>query len=264
MGQDDPARGVTDRRYDRRLLAAWERFVEGAELASGVVRDVVGHPGCGAVPRTSTRRWARAGTRSGTGIDGFAAAAPESGSRPAVRDDAGIRSAVGVGHMMILTDPTGVILQSEGDAGTLEAALDVRPPRVRTGTSYGAAPTPSARRCPSAGPYASTVGSTSAPASKPWTCSATAVRDPRAANCSVWWTFQAAQEFQSPFAGLAVSSAARIESGCRPRLRVAAAPSGVGTRKPVQGGGWSLRSTQQGAPDGGRCARPCFAWPRRG
>jgi hypothetical protein len=28
MGQDDPARGVTDRRYERRLLAAWERFVE--------------------------------------------------------------------------------------------------------------------------------------------------------------------------------------------------------------------------------------------
>jgi len=42
MGQDDPARGVTDGRYQRRLLAAWERFVDGAGLASGVVRDVVG------------------------------------------------------------------------------------------------------------------------------------------------------------------------------------------------------------------------------
>src|SRR2546421_68814 len=35
MGQDDAARGVTDRRYQRRLFAAWERFVDGAGLPSG-------------------------------------------------------------------------------------------------------------------------------------------------------------------------------------------------------------------------------------
>ena len=37
MGRHDPARS-----YERRLLAAWERFVDGTGLASGVVPDVVG------------------------------------------------------------------------------------------------------------------------------------------------------------------------------------------------------------------------------
>jgi len=42
MGRNDPARGVTDRGYERRLLKEWERFVHGAGLPSGVVPDVVG------------------------------------------------------------------------------------------------------------------------------------------------------------------------------------------------------------------------------
>src|SRR5258708_19571191 len=42
MGRHAPAPGVADRRYERRLFAAWERFVDGDGLASGVVPDVVG------------------------------------------------------------------------------------------------------------------------------------------------------------------------------------------------------------------------------
>src|SRR6267143_1197375 len=40
MSQRDSS-GITDLRYERRLMGAWERFVQGGGLAPGVVRDVV-------------------------------------------------------------------------------------------------------------------------------------------------------------------------------------------------------------------------------
>src|SRR5256884_2614026 len=127
MGHDDPARGVTDRRYERRLLAAWERFVDGAGLASGVVPDVVG------------QSWMRCRSAQ---VDPALEHAPDplaepelmalrqrhreliEASRPVMIQAHDLLSESAT--MMILTDPTGVILQSEGDPATLEAALDIR------------------------------------------------------------------------------------------------------------------------------------------
>src|SRR2546423_1204243 len=191
MGHDDPARGVTDLRYERRLLAAWERFVDGAGLASGVVRDVVG------------QSWMRCRSSH---VDPALEHAPDPLAEPelmALRQRH--RDLIEASHpvmmqahdllsesatMMILTDPTGVILQSEGDAATLEAALDIR---LAVGANWNESMsgTNAIGTALSVGGPVRVHGAEHFCAGiKPWTCSATAVRDPRAANCSVWWTIQ--------------------------------------------------------------------------
>ncbi len=191
MGRHDPALGVADRRYERRLLAAWERFVDGAGLASGVVPDVVG------------QSWMRCRSAH---IDPALEHAPDplaepdlmalrqrhreliEASRPVMMQAHDLLSESAT--MMILTDPTGVILQSEGDAATLEAALDIR---LTAGANWNESMsgTNAIGTALSVGGPVRVHGAEHFCAGiKPWSCSATAVRDPASGELLGVWTFQ--------------------------------------------------------------------------
>src|SRR6266436_6689381 len=114
MGRHDSSPGITDRRYERRLMGEWERFVHGDGLAPGVVRDVV------------EQSWLRCRHAR---VDPALKHAPDPLAEPALmalrhRHHELIeasRSIMTQAHdlladsesMMILTDPRGVILQSE-------------------------------------------------------------------------------------------------------------------------------------------------------
>src|SRR5215470_11727361 len=112
---------------ERRAMNAWERLVGGVELPADAVRTVI------------ERSWVRC---QSAGVDPATSRAPaptpdEDFSRllHRFRDviDVGVpvmervREALSQsGTMMILTEPSGVILKTEGDPATLEAAEDVR------------------------------------------------------------------------------------------------------------------------------------------
>jgi len=112
---------------ESQVMDAWERLVCGVGLPADVVRTVI------------ERSWARCHS---AGVDPAARRAPS----PTSHEDFSrllhrfrdvidvsvpimehVREALSEsGTMMILTDPSGVILKTEGDPGTLEAAQDVR------------------------------------------------------------------------------------------------------------------------------------------
>ena len=242
MGRHDPARGVTDRRYDRRLLAAWERFVEGAGLASGVVPDVVG------------QSWMRCRSAH---VDPALEHAPDplaepelmalrqrhreliEASRPVMMQAHDLLSESAT--MMILTDPTGVILQSEGDAATLEAALDIR---LTAGANWNEllSGTNAIGTALSVGGPVRVHGAEHFCAGiKPWTCSATAVRDPASGELlGVVDISGKRNSFNRHWLALAVSSATRIEerlSSLDSELRQRLLEWGVGNLSRAADGG---------------------------
>jgi signal transduction histidine kinase len=242
MGQDDPARGVTDRRYERRLLAAWERFVDGAGLASGVVRDVV------------AQSWMRCRSAQ---VDAALEHAPDplaepelmalrqrhrdliEASRPVMMQAHDLLSESAT--MMILTDPTGVILQSEGDPATLESALDIR---LTPGANWNEllSGTNAIGTAVSVGGPVRVHGAEHFCAGiKPWTCSATAVRDPASGELlGVVDISGLRNSFNRHWLALAVSSATRIEERLSSRdseLRQRLLEWGLGNLSRVADGG---------------------------
>src|SRR5437899_1930272 len=112
---------------EQQIMAAWDRFLRGTELPPDVVRGVI------------EQSWSRCHS---AGIDPGRSRAREPATENNLRTlqqrhhdliDASVpimKQAHGLlsdsGTMMILTDPTGVILETAGDQGTLEAAQDVR------------------------------------------------------------------------------------------------------------------------------------------
>ena len=237
MGRHDPARS-----YERRLLAAWERFVDGTGLASGVVPDVVG------------QSWMRCRSAQ---VDPALEHAPDplaepelmalrqrhreliEASRPVMMQAHDLLSESAT--MMILTDPTGVILQSEGDAATLEAALDIR---LTAGANWNEllSGTNAIGTAVSVGGPVRVHGAEHFCAGiKPWTCSATAVRDPASGELlGVVDISGKRNSFNRHWLALAVSSAARIEerlSSLDSELRQRLLEWGIGTLSRAADGG---------------------------
>src|SRR5262244_1369404 len=113
--------------HESQVMNAWERLVCGVELPADAVRTVI------------ERSWVRCHS---AGVDPATTRAPSPTSYEKLsrllarfRDviDVGVpvmeqvrESLSESGTMMILTDPSGVILKTEGDPATLEAAEDVR------------------------------------------------------------------------------------------------------------------------------------------
>src|SRR6266436_2625209 len=164
---------------EKRVLAAWEQFLRGCELPPHAVRDVI------------EGSWERC-TSSGVDPGRSQAAMPlmEEALRAlqhAHRDLIGASASITEqardflaqsGTFMILTDPTGVILETVGDAATVERARTIR---LETGAAWderacgtNAIGTALALRGPvqvhGAEHFCSGI--------KPWTCSATVIRDP--------------------------------------------------------------------------------------
>jgi len=116
------------------------------------------------------------------------------------------------GTMMILTDPTGVILQTEGDPATLEAALDVR---LTIGASWNelvSGTNAIGAAVSSGGPVRVHGAEHFCAGIKPWTCSATAVRDPATGDLlGVVDISGLRKTFNRHWLALAVSAAGRLE-----------------------------------------------------
>ena len=161
------------------VMALWERFLLGRELSPHVVRDVI------------EGSWVRC---QSAGVD-----PQRSQATPPLPEEAllalqhGHRDLIGAsvpimkqvrdllaesGTIMILGDPTGTILESEGDPATLDAAWSIR---LVTGANWNE------RACGTnaIGTALSVGNSVQVHAAehfcsgiKPWTCSATVIRDP--------------------------------------------------------------------------------------
>jgi len=164
---------------ERRVMAAWERFLGRRDMPPHAVRDVI------------EGSWERC-TSSGVdpGRSQAAMPLPEEALRAlqhAHRDLIGASASITEqardflaqsGTFMILTDPTGVILETVGDAATVERARNIR---LETGAAWderacgtNAIGTALALRGPvqvhGAEHFCSGI--------KPWTCSATVICDP--------------------------------------------------------------------------------------
>jgi len=198
-------------------MGAWERFVQGDGLAPGLVRDVVG------------QSWLRCRFAS---VDPALGHAPDPLAESALmalrqqhRDL--IEASVPVlaqardllsesGSMMILTDPTGVILRTEGDPATLEAALDVR---LTDGANWSEllSGTNAIGAAVSVGGPVRVHGAEHFCAGiKPWTCSASPVRDPTTGDLLGVVDISGLREtFNRHWLALAVSAAGRIEERLR-------------------------------------------------
>src|SRR5438034_4794584 len=160
-------------------MAAWDRFLRQAELPPNVIRGVI------------EQSWSRCHL---AGIDPGRSRAREPATENNLRTlqqrhhdliDASVpimKQAHGLlsdsGTMMILTDPTGVILETAGDQGTLEAAQDVR---LVAGANWDelACGTNAIGTALSIGePVQVHAAEHFCAGIKPWTCSATPLRDP--------------------------------------------------------------------------------------
>jgi transcriptional regulator of acetoin/glycerol metabolism len=195
-------------------MNAWERLVCGAALPADVVRNVI------------ERSWARCHS---AGVDPAARRAPsptsdEDFSRLLHRFRDVIDVSVPVmeqvreslsesGTMMILTDPSGVILKTEGEPATLEAAEDVR---LVNGANWGELV---------CGTNAiGTALSLKEPVQvhatehfcagiKPWSCSAVVVRDPAYGEIlGVLDVSGLSSRFHRNWLALAMMTAGRIEA----------------------------------------------------
>jgi len=164
---------------EKRVLAAWEQFLRGCELPPHAVRDVI------------EGSWERC-TSSGVDPERSQAAMPlpEEALRTlqhAHRDLIGASVSITEqakdflsesGTIMILTDPAGVILETVGDPATMETARNIR---LETGAHWDE------RACGTnaIGTALSILGPVQVHGAehfcsgiKPWTCSATVIRDP--------------------------------------------------------------------------------------
>src|SRR6266403_1579085 len=199
---------------ESQVMNAWDRLVGGAELPANAVRTVIEHS------------WARC---LSAGVDPAGLRGPLPTSDEALsrllhrfRDVIDVCSPVmdqvreslsESGTIMILTDPSGVILKTEGDPATLEAAGDVR---LVSGVSWDE---------PSSGTNAiGTALSLKEPVQvhatehfcagiKPWSCSAVVVRDPADGEIlGVVDVSGLSNKFHRNWLALAMMTAGRIEA----------------------------------------------------
>src|SRR5258707_3761163 len=171
--------GFPDPRQERRVMGAWERYLGGDALPPSSLRDVI------------ERSWQRClSSHVDPGLVQAPTVLPTDelvAQRRRHRElvEASVRIMAEAhdflsesGTIMILTDPSGVVLQTEGDPGALEAALDVR---LITGANWSEIDcgTNAIGTALSTGrPAQVHAGEHFCKGAKPWTCSATVVRDP--------------------------------------------------------------------------------------
>src|SRR2546425_1080911 len=212
--ESDEVSGFPHPDEEKQVMAAWDRFLRGAEMPSNAVRSVI------------ERSWSRclsAGVDPGRSRAHAPVRVEELGTLQHPHRDL-IDASVPVmqqardflsesGTMMILTDPTGVILETEGDPATLDAAQDVRLvgganwDEIACGTN--AIGTALSVRQPvqvhAAEHFCAGI--------KPWTCSATVVRDPTYGEVvGVLDVSGLSDTFHRHWLALAVVAASRLEA----------------------------------------------------
>jgi len=213
----DPLEAFSDSPHpgqEKQIMAAWDRLLRGAELPPNVIRGVI------------EQSWSRCHS---AGIDPGRSRAQEPATESNLRTlqqrhhdliDASVpimKQAHGLlsdsGTMMILTDPTGVILETAGDQGTLEAAQDVRLVRGPSWDELACGTNAIGTALSVGEPVQVHAAEHFCAGIKPWTCSATVVRDPaRGEVVGVLDVSGLSSTFHRDFLALAVMTAGRIEA----------------------------------------------------
>ena len=194
------------------VMAAWDRFLRGAEVPPNVVRDVI------------ERSWSRCHS---AGVDPERSRAQEpappddltslqyrysdlvDASLPAMAQSHRVLSESGT--IMILTDPTGVILETAGDPITLEAAQEVRLVRGANWNELACGTNAIGTALSTGEPVQVHAAEHFCFGIKPWSCSATVVRDPHGEVLGVLDVSGLSGTFHGHFLALALMAAGRIE-----------------------------------------------------
>lgn len=164
---------------ERQVMAAWERFLRGRDLPPDAVRDVIE----GSWERCYSSGVDPARSQAAVPLPEEALRALQHAQRDLIEASVSITEQARdflsqSGTIMILTDPAGVILETVGDAATVEASRSIR---LETGANWDE------RACGTnaIGTALSILGPVQVHGAehfcsgiKPWTCSATVIRDP--------------------------------------------------------------------------------------
>jgi transcriptional regulator of acetoin/glycerol metabolism len=198
----------------RQVMVAWDRFLRGADVPHNVVRNVI------------ERSWSRCYS---AGVDPECSRAQEPAPEDALRSlqhhysdliDASApvlaqsdRVLSESGTMMILTDPTGVILETAGDPATLDAAQDVRLVRGANWNELACGTNAIGTALSAREPVQVHAAEHFCFGIKPWSCSATVVRDPvHGEVLGVLDVSGLSGTFHGHFLALALMAAGRIEA----------------------------------------------------
>jgi transcriptional regulator of acetoin/glycerol metabolism len=198
----------------RQVMAAWDRFLRGAEVPPNAVRSVI------------ERSWSRCYS---AGVDPERSRAQEPAPEGDLKSlqhrysdlvDASVpimaqahRVLSESGTMMILTDPTGVILEAAGDPATLEAAQDVRLVGGANWNELACGTNAIGTALSTREPVQVHAAEHFCLGIKPWSCSATVVRDPvHGEVLGVLDVSGLSRTFHGHFLALALMAAGRIEA----------------------------------------------------
>src|SRR5215813_2506913 len=199
---------------ESQVMDAWERLVCGMELPADAIRTVI------------ERSWLRCHS---AGVDPATTRAPSPTSREdfsrllhRFRDviDVGVpvmeqvrESLSESGTMMILTDPSGVILKTEGDPGTLEAAEDVRLVNGANWDELACGTNAIGTALSLKEPVQIHATEHFCAGIKPWSCSAVVLRDPAYGEIlGVLDVSGLSSRFHRNWLALAMMTAGRIEA----------------------------------------------------
>src|SRR5712664_1738928 len=179
MELHEPFANAPHRKQEQHVMAAWDRFLRGAEVPANVIRGVIEHSwsrchAAGVDPGRSRAQEPATGSDLGTLQQQHSDLIDA--SVPIMEQAHGLLSESGT--MMILTDPTGVILEVAGDQGTLEAAQDVRLVRGANWNELACGTNAIGTALSARQPVQVHAAEHFCAGIKPWTCSATVVQDP--------------------------------------------------------------------------------------
>jgi len=217
--ESDEVSGFPHPDEEKQVMAAWDRFLRGAEMPSNAVRSVI------------ERSWSRclsAGVDPGRSRAHAPVRVEELGTLQHPHRDL-IDASVPVmqqardflsesGTMMILTDPTGVILETEGDPATLDAAQDVRLVGGANWDELACGTNAIGTALSVRQPVQVHAAEHFCAGIKPWTCSATVVRDPASGEIlGALDVSGLSGTFHRQWLALAVVAAGRIEASLAAR-----------------------------------------------
>jgi len=198
---------------EKRVMTAWERFLRGRDLPPHAVRGVIE----GSWERCYSSGVDPARSQAAMPLPEDALRALQHAHRDLIRASVSITEQARdflsqSGTIMILTDPTGVILETVGDPATVEGARNIR---LETGADWDE----HACGTNAIGTALSILGPVQVHGAehfcsgiKPWTCSATVIRDPiHGEVLGVLDVSGQRDSFSRHCLSLAVISAGRIE-----------------------------------------------------
>ena len=164
---------------EKQVMAAWERFLLGREVPTDIVRDVIE----GSWQRCQSSGVAPGRSQAAVPLSDGDLHALQVNHRDLFEASMSIAQEAGdflseSGTVMILADPAGVILETVGDPGTIEAAKVIRLETGATWAELDCGTNAIGTALSIQGPVQVHGAEHFCSGIKPWTCSATVIRDP--------------------------------------------------------------------------------------